>query len=468
MSDLVVHGGVPLRGVISPAANKNAVLPILCATLLTRETVTLRRVPDIVDVRKLLGFFESLGSSVDVDFATGTLRLRHHDAIDADAARLPGGMRSSIMLVPALLHRFGNARLDDDVTGCALGVREIDPHIDVFLAFGAEVELQHRATTIRTSRPCVGADHWLEYASVTTTENFVMSAVLARGRSRLVNAACEPRVQEFCRFLSRIGARISGCGSSQLEIDGVDALGGTDYTFDDDFHEVATFLALGAVTGGDVIVKNGVVDQFPLLDRTFAKFGVELEHRDGFSRTHVAGRLRVRGAIAGNLLQKVEAAPWPYVPADLLPIFVALGVRAEGSAMFWNKVYEGALGWTAELNKFGAHAVLCDPHRLIVYGGKPLRAATVESPYIIRVAVALLMLAAGIEGASVIRNAQPIRRAHPNFVGHLRALGARVEWTDDDDAKPRSPAPDGRRGPRSLGRLARFENLVGLSPCQAP
>ena len=431
MSDLVVHGGVPLRGTVSPSANKNAVLPILCATLLTSEPVVLHRVPDIVDVRKLLRFFESLGSSLEVDFATGTLKVHHHDAIDASTARLPAGMRSSILLVPAMLHRFGKARLDDDVTGCTLGVREIDPHVDVFLAFGAEVELQHRATTIRTSRPCKGSDHWLEYASVTTTENFAMSAVLARGRSRLVNAACEPHVQEFCRFLSRMGARIAGCGSSRLQIDGVDALGGTEYTFDDDFHEVATFLALSSVTGGDVVVKNDVVDQFPLLDRTFAKFGVALEHRDGFSCAHVAGRLQLRTAIAGNLLQKVEAAPWPYVPADLLPIFVALGVRAEGSAMFWNKVYEGALGWTAELNKFGAHTVLCDPHRLIVYGGKPLRAATVESPYIIRVAVALFMLAAAIEGDSVIRNAQPIRRAHPNFVGHLQSLGARVDWAED-------------------------------------
>jgi len=432
MSHLVVHGGVPLRGSVSPSANKNAVLPILCATLLTRDPVTLHRVPDILDVRKLLGFFASLGSSVEVDFATGTLRLRHHDAIDAGTARLPEGMRSSIMLVPAMLHRFGEVRLDDDVTGCTLGVREIDPHVDVFLGFGAEVELQHRATVVRASRACTGSDQWLEYASVTTTENFVMSAVLARGRSRLVNAACEPHVQEFCRFLSRMGARISGCGSSRLEIDGVDALGGTDYTFDDDFHEVATFLALSAVTGGDVVVRNGVVEQFPLLDRTFAKFGVELEHCGGFSRARVTGRLQVRGAIAGNLLQKVEAAPWPYVPADLLPIFVALGVRAEGSAMFWNKVYEGALGWTAELNKFGAHSVLCDPHRLIVYGGKPLHSATVQSPYIIRVAIALFMLAASIEGASVIRNAQPIRRAHPNFVGHLQALGARVDWADDE------------------------------------
>jgi UDP-N-acetylglucosamine 1-carboxyvinyltransferase len=341
-------------------------------------------------------------------------------------------MRSSIMLVPAMLHRFGIARIEDDVTGCTLGVREMDPHIEVLRAFGAEVAMEPGAVTIRAPRRFVATDHWLDYASVTTSENFVLCAVTAQGRSRLTNAACEPHVQEFCAFLASMGARIAGTGGSQLQVDGLDSLGGAEYTFADDFHEVATFLALSAITGGDVVVRNGASAQFPLLDRTFAKFGVELEHRDGFSRAHVGGPLRVRPPFTTNILQKVEAAPWPYVPADLLPIFVALGVHADGSVMFWNKVYEGALGWSSELGKFGAHAVLCDPHRLIVYGGKPLVPATVESPYIIRVAIALFMLAASIEGRSTILNALPIRRAHPHFVENLNALGATVEWVAGD------------------------------------
>ena len=286
--------------------------------------------------------------------------------------------------------------------------------------------------TFRARRRFAASEHWLDYASVTTTENFLLCAALAHGHSRLTNAACEPHVQELCAFLGLMGTRISGAGSSQLQLDGVDALGGAEYTFDDDFHEVATFLALSAITGGDVVVQNGASAQFPLLDRSFAKFGVELEHRNGFSRAHVGATLRVRPTLTANLLQKVEAAPWPYVPADLLPIFVALGVRAEGSVMFWNKVYEGALGWSSELGKFGAHALLCDPHRLIVYGGKPLVPARVESPYIIRVAIALFMLAASIEGRSTILNALPIRRAHPGFVDNLNALGAKVEWATGD------------------------------------
>jgi UDP-N-acetylglucosamine 1-carboxyvinyltransferase len=432
MSHLIVHGGRPLRGTVIPSANKNAVLPVLCATLLTDQPIVLHRVPDITDVRKLLAFFRELGSDVDVDFASGTLRLRHGNTLDDGGVCLPAGMRSSIMLVPALLHRFGRARLDDDVTGCTLGAREIDPHIDVFLAFGAEVALERGATTIRATRRFVASDHWLDYASVTTSENFILCAALARGRSCLVNAACEPHVQEFCTFLGLMGARIAGAGSSHLQVDGGDALGGAEYTFADDFHEVATFLALGAISGGDVVVRNGASAQFPLLDRTFAKFGVELEHRDGFSSAHVSGALKVRPPLSDRLMQKVEAAPWPYVPADLLPIFVALGVRAQGSTLFWNKVYEGALGWSGELARFGADATLCDPHRLVVRGGKPLVAATVASPYIIRVAIALFMLAASIEGRSTILNALPIRRAHPRFVANLNGLGAEVEWSDSE------------------------------------
>ena len=433
MSHLIVHGGRPLRGTVAPSANKNAVLPILCATLLTREPVVLRRVPDITDVRKLLAFFRELGSTVDVDFESGTLRLQHHAAIADAGVRVPGRMRSSVMLIPALLARFGRARLDADVTGCALGAREIDPHIDVFLAFGAEVERGRDSLGVRARKRLAAADHWPDYASVTTTENFVLCAALARGRSRLVNAASEPHVQEFCAFLAAMGARISGAGSSRLEIDGVAELGGAAHTFEDDFHEVATFLALGAVTGGDIAVKNGSAAHFPLLDRTFAKFGVELAHgADGFSRAEASRGLAVRPTHTAGLLQKVEAAPWPYVPADLLPIFVALGARAEGETLFWNKVYEGALGWSGELARFGVPCELRDPHRLVVRGGARLTPARVESPYIIRVAIALLMVAASVEGRSVIRHALPIRRAHPRFAENLNALGAEVAWTEDE------------------------------------
>jgi len=434
MARLVVNGGKPLSGAINPSANKNAVLPVLCATLLTREPVALHNVPDITDARKLLAFFSALGSSVEADFSSGTVRLTHGAGLNQDAARLPVDMRSTVMLIPALLHRFGRAVLEGDAKGCTLGVREIDPHIDVFRAFGCNVSVEGEAVVITAPRAFAAVRHWLDYASVTTTENFLMCAVVAAGGSSLVNAACEPHVQEFCRFLALMGARIDGAGTSTLKVDGRAELFGAEYTFIEDFHEIATFLALGAITGGAVQVRNGAPEQFQLLDRTFAKFGVQVTHLGGWSRVSGAGPLKVRPPFTAHLMQKVEAAPWPYVPADLLPIFIALGARAEGPVLFWNKVYEGALGWTSELTKFGAQAVTCDPHRVIMFGGRPLSPAEVESPYIIRVAIALLMLAASIDGRSVIVGADPIRRAHPGFVDNLRKLGADVRWEEAEQA----------------------------------
>ena len=433
MSDLIVHGGSPLQGRIVPSANKNAVLPILCATLLTREPVRLRGIPEITDVKKIVEIFRMLGSQVEVDFATGILDVCHRDThFDEQAHRLPEEMRSSIMLVPPLLARFGVARIENDVKGCSLGVREIDPHVEVLERFGCTVERSHEALVIRSPAGLKATQHWLDYASVTTTENFVLCGALAEGTSALMNAASEPHVQEFCVFMALLGARIKGIGTSRLTVEGVRELGGGEFTFAEDFHEIVTFLALGAITGGEVIVKNSVPEQFPLIDRTFAKFGVNIVHEGGWSRSTVDGVMRVREPFTRNILQKVEAAPWPYLPVDLLPIFVALGVKAQGSCMFWNKVYDGAMGWTSELSKFGAHAFLSDPHRVITFGGKPLVAAEVESPYIIRVAIALLMLAASIPGQSRIKKATPVRRAHPRFAENITLLGAKVEWVEGD------------------------------------
>jgi UDP-N-acetylglucosamine 1-carboxyvinyltransferase len=355
-----------------------------------------------------------------------------HTAFDPRHHHLPEEMRSSVMLVPGLLARFGAARIENDVQGCTLGVREIDPHVEVMERFGTRVERRADALLMQVDGVLLANDHWLDYASVTTTENFVLCAALARGTSTLTNAASEPHVQEFCAFMSLLGARIEGQGTSRLTVHGMDRLGGGEFRFAEDFHEAVTFMALGAITGGSIEVRNSAPEQFPLIDRTFARFGVHVEHHGGWSRAWSDGPLRVREPFTRNILQKVEAAPWPYLPVDLLPVFVALGVRAEGSVMFWNKVYEGAMGWTSELSKFGAHTFLADPHRVVTFGGKPLVPAEVDSPYIIRVAIALLMVAASIPGRSVIRNAAPIRRAHPRFAENITSLGAHVEWVEGD------------------------------------
>jgi UDP-N-acetylglucosamine 1-carboxyvinyltransferase len=433
MANLIVDGGTPLSGRIVPSANKNAVLPILCATLLTREPVRLLGIPEITDVRKILDIFRMLGSEVSVDYASGVLDVQHRETqFDAARHHLPEEMRSSIMLVPPLLARFGVARIENDVQGCTLGVREIDPHVEVMERFGCRVERSREALLIHADSGLQANHHWLDYASVTTTENFVLCAALAHGTSTLMNAASEPHVQEFCAFMAMLGAQIEGIGTSRLTVHGVQRLGGGEFRFAEDFHEAVTFMALGAITGGHIQVRNSAPEQFPLIDRTFAKFGVHIVHEGGWSHAVTDGPLRVKEPFTKNILQKVEAAPWPYLPVDLLPIFVALGVRAHGSVMYWNKVYEGAMGWTSELSKFGAHAFQSDPHRIITFGGKPLAPAEVESPYIIRVAIALLMLAASIPGRSTIKNATPVRRAHPRFAENIRALGAQIEWVEGD------------------------------------
>jgi len=255
-----------------------------------------------------------------------------------------------------------------------------------------------------------------------------MAAALAEGTSTIINAASEPHVQDLCGVLIGMGAKISGLGTSQLTVTGVARLRGGTFTINTDYHEVVTFLALGAITGGEVKVRHSLPHHFDLITRAFEKLGVVIEHQGDTAIVRRRQKLVIEAPYTSNLLPKIEAAPWPYFPVDLLPCMIALSVRAKGAIQFWNKVYEGGFTWIPELSKFGAHVVVSDPHRIIVFGNRPLRPATVDAPYIIRAAVALYMVAASIPGRSVVKNADTIMRAHPNFVENLRSLGAEVEW----------------------------------------
>lgn len=429
MSDLIIHGGKPLSGTITPSGNKNSVLPILCATLLTDAPVTLKNVPNITDVEKLVNFFSEQGSKVAWDRIAGVIQL-DHSSFDAGKlnGELPSGMRSSVLLYAPLLHRLRKISLPGDAKGCSLGIREIDPHLDILETLGATINRGDEEIAMSLKKGFRGGRHWPDYMSVTATENFVMAAVLADGESVLLNAASEPHVQDVCAVLAAMGAKIAGIGTSQLTITGVQKLKGGTFTINTDHHEVVTFLALGAITGGEVRVKHSLPHHFDLINRSFAKLGVKVEYDGDTAFVRKKQKLVVTEPFTSNLLPKIEAAPWPYFPVDLLPVMIALSVRAKGNVMFWNKVYEGGFTWMSELSKFGAHVVVSDPHRITVFGNKPLRAASVEAPYIIRAAVALYMVAASIPGKSVVKNADTIKRAHPNFVENLRSLGASVEW----------------------------------------
>ena len=436
MADLIVNGGKPLSGTITPSGNKNSVLPILCASLLTDEPVTLLNVPAITDVEKLVTFFQEQGSRITWDKAAGTLAIDHSNF---DPRRLegelPSGMRSSVLLFAPLLQRMKKIILPTNAKGCSLGIRELDPHLEILEKLGAKISHNPPTSlgaggelTLRLAKKFRGARHWPDYMSVTATENFVMAAALADGESTLINAASEPHVQDMCAVLVGMGAKISGLGTSKLTVEGVARLRGGTFTINTDYHEVVTFLALGAITGGEVKVKNSLPHHFDLMTRAFHKLGVNVEHKGDTALVRRAQSLEIEAPFTSNLLPKIEAAPWPYFPVDLLPCMIALSVRAKGAIQFWNKVYEGGFTWMPELSKFGAHVVVSDPHRVIVFGDRPLRPATVDAPYIIRAAVGLYMVAASIPGRSIVKNADTIKRAHPNFVENLRSLGAEVEW----------------------------------------
>ncbi len=428
MADLIVNGGKPLSGVITPSGNKNSVLPIFCATLLTDEPVTLKNVPDITDLDKLVTFFRSQGSKIEWNRDTGLMRVDHSTfRSNLVNHELPQDMRSTVLLYPALLHRLKQISIQANTKGCSLGVREIDPHLEILRALGAVI---NDGDTLVIALPdgFTGARHWLDYMSVTVTENFAMAAALAKGKSTLVNAASEPHVQDLCAALVAMGAKIKGLGTSMLEITGVKKLHGATITINSDYHEIVTFLALGAITGGEVTVKKSLPHHFDLITRAFAKLGVVVEHDGDVATVRRNQKLVIEAPFTANLLPKIEAAPWPYFSVDLLPLVIALSVRSTGTIHFWNKVYENGFSWMPELAKFGAHVMVSDPHRIIVFGNRPLRPAVVDSPYIIRAAVALAMVAASIPGRSVVRNAEIIKRAHPRFVENLRSLGAELEW----------------------------------------
>mgnify|MGYP001157472970 FL=1 len=430
MANLIVKGGKALNGEITPAGNKNSALPILCATLLTDEDVVINNFPELTDVTKLIELMQELGSYVEWDKEKQVVKINNSGFCKSFGdAGLPLGMRGALLILAPLLIRHGELKIKQEIGGCALGIREIDPHLEVFKSLGAEVKVEE-TIEINAKNGLVGNTLWQDYMSVTTTENFIMAAARAKGVSVMINAASEPHVQDLCNFLNQMGAKISGIGSSTLSIEGVDKLHGTTFTISSDHHEITTLLALGAMTGGQVRVNNAIPQHFLLINKTFAKFGVTIKYDKDTAYSESNGKLKVVEPFTKNMLQKVEAAPWPYFPADLLPLMMALAVKAEGSCMFWNKVYEAGFFWIPEMIKFGAHIVMCDPHRVIVFGGKELKPATVDAPNIIRATVALLMVALTIDGESIIHNADSIKRAHPHFVENLQKLGADIRWED--------------------------------------
>ena len=423
METFVIEGGVPLSGTVRPTGNKNAALPILAACLLTSDPVTLENVPRIRDVEAMIELLTDIG--VDVEWL-GPSRLRVWAAdvrkLSLDA-ELCTRIRASILFAGPLLARFGTVDIPPP-GGDVIGRRRVDTHLMAFAGLGADVEA-NREYKLRAPGGLAGADLYLDEASVTGTENAIMAAVLARGTTVIRNAACEPHVQDLCELLCTMGATIQGIGSNVLTIHGCDRLHGASYRVGADHIEVASFIGLAAVTGGEVRIEDAAVGHLRSIRHTFARLGVRVEVEGEAVRVPAGQELHVVDDVHAQI-PKIEDGPWPMFPADLTSIAVAVATQARGTVLIFEKMFENRLIFTDKLVSMGARIVLCDPHRAVVTGPAKLIGERMASPDI-RAGMAMVIAALAAEGESRIGNVGEIDRGYERIDERLRGLGARIE-----------------------------------------
>jgi UDP-N-acetylglucosamine 1-carboxyvinyltransferase len=418
----VIEGGRPLAGRVKAAGNKNGALPILAACLLSTEPVTLANVPRIRDVEVMMELIATLG--VDVDWV-GPNDVRVHAAeiltVHLDEA-LCRRIRTSILLAGPLLARERRAIVPPP-GGDVIGRRRLDTHIHALTQLGAEISFGRRYEM--ETLGLVGRSILLDEASVTATENAVMAAVMAAGETVLYNAACEPHVQDLCHFLCSLGARIEGIGSNRLRIEGVERLAGGEWRIAPDHIEVASFMGLAAVTGGDVTIDDARAEDLVSILPAFARLGVRVE-TNGLSIRVPPGQELVIQDDLGGQIPKIEDGPWPLFPADLTSIALTVATQARGTILIFEKMFESRLFFVDKLVGMGARIILCDPHRAIVAGPSKLYGQRVESPDI-RAGWAMLIASLCAEGKSTIGNVGQIVRGYERIDERLRALGARIE-----------------------------------------
>lgn len=422
----VVTGRRPLKGTIRPTGNKNAALPIVAATLLADGPVELREIPRIRDVETLLALLADLGATVEW---TGPNEVR----IDARGARpkpldpgLCAKIRASILLAGPLLARFGKVTLPPP-GGDVIGRRRVDTHFLAFEALGATLEVGEQFTL--EARALVGADIFLDEPSVTGTENALMAAVAARGRTVLRNAAAEPHVQDLARFLVALGARIEGIGSNVYVVEGGQPLRGGSYTIGPDHIEIASFIGLAAATNAQLTIDGVRGDDLRSTLMGFDRLGIR-PRLDGTRLIVDAGQERRIRPDFGGHVPKLEDGPWPAFPADAMSVAIVAATQCEGMLLVFEKMFESRLFFVDKLIGMGARIVLCDPHRAVISGPSPLKGGTVESPDI-RAGMAMLVAALCAEGTSTINNIGQIERGYERIDERLRALGAQIERRDD-------------------------------------
>jgi UDP-N-acetylglucosamine 1-carboxyvinyltransferase len=421
----LVQGGRPLRGTIRPAGNKNAALPILAATLLADGPVELDNIPRIRDVETMLALLVDLGSSAEW---TGANAIR----VDTRSVKpkpldpaLCAKIRASILLAGPLLARFGSVTLPPP-GGDVIGRRRVDTHFLALEHLGASVMVGDRYEL--EAKELRGDDIFLDEPSVTGTENALMAAVMAKGRTVLRNAACEPHVQDLARFLVAMGAEISGVGSNIYTVEGGRPLVGTSYTIGPDHIEIGSFIGLAAVTNSDIVIEPVRQEDLRSTILGFERLGIRPKIEGGRLTVSSGQERRIRPDLGGHV-PKLEDGPWPAFPADVMSTTIVTATQCSGMLLVFEKMFESRLFFVDKLIGMGARIVLCDPHRAVISGPSPLKGGTVESPDI-RAGMAMLLAALAAEGPSTIHNVGQIERGYERIDERLRALGAEIERVD--------------------------------------
>ena len=426
-----IRGGKRLSGDITPQGAKNEAFQILCAVLLTEDEVRISNIPDIKDVNKLIEILQDFNVKVtkngkgDYTFKADEVNF---DYIKSKEFKKDGAkLRGSVMILGPMLARFGEAYMPTP-GGDKIGRRRLDTHFQGFVELGAEFSFDEEDQYYSLkAKELNGKFILLEEASVTGTANIVMAAVLAKGKTRIYNAACEPYLQQLCKMLNRMGANITGIGSNLLTIDGVDKLHGTEHTMLPDMVEIGSWIGLAAMTKSEITIKNVNWNQLGVIPNTFRKLGIELEQRGDDIYIPSQEHYKVQNFIDGSILT-VSDAPWPGFTPDLLSIILVVATQAKGSVLIHQKMFESRLFFVDKLIDMGAQIILCDPHRATVIGlnqETPLRGTSMVSPDI-RAGNALLIAALSAEGKSVIQNIEQIDRGYENIDERLRAIGADI------------------------------------------
>ena len=422
MDKFIIEGGVPLKGEVTPAGNKNAALPLVAACLLTKEPVVLRNVPRIQDVQVMRDLVESLGAQVEELDAT-TWRISARDLRPADLnPDLCRKIRASILVAGPLTARIGEFKIPPP-GGDVIGRRRLDTHILALRALGVDVQYD-RGFTFR-SDDVRGTDFLMDEASVTATENAIMAAVMARGDTVIRNAASEPHVQELCHFLNGLGANIEEIGSNTLHIHGVTSLHGGEFTIGPDYLEVISFVGAAAVTRGNVRIKNAGVENLQMIRHVFDRLGVTWDTEGDDLIVPSDQRMEIMPDLDGAI-PEIKTNVWPAFPTDLISIAITVATQAQGSVMFHDWMFSGRMYFTDKLVGMGARIILCDPFRCLVQGPNQLYSENLESPDI-RAGMSLLLAALTAKGTSTVRNIRQIERGYENVDNKLRDLGANIK-----------------------------------------